>query len=382
MRTVQFIHSFSKLSETFVYDYVTGMRAHNMDTQVITMNRINIEERPYSPVHELNLNVLNPERILRRGLDLIRNKPLETSAWPVYRKKLKMLLKEINPDVLHAHFGPMGVLLSPIAEEMQISLVVTFYGYDISEYARNAYWQEKYRHLARTTAAVSVLSQQMKTEAIDLGFSNRQIHVVHLGTDLDRFPPKSPSYPVRKFLSVGRLSEKKGHLDTLQAFHKTLIKTGHPLQLNIIGEGSEHEVLSRYIRENELKKNIHLIGKRSHQRVIDILYDSDAFILSSKTSSKGDREGTPTVLIEAQAAGLPCISTFHSGIPEIIPEKNYNLLAPEGDIEEIADRIYRLVTASKNDLKHWGERGRKRVETEFNIRSETQKFKNLYESLV
>ena len=381
MRTVHFSHSFSKLSETFIYDYVTGLQNHGVDTHVITLNRVNANDRPFKNVQQINLNLLNPERLIRRGADFIRNKSMETSSWPVYRKKLRRILSDLDPDIIHAHFGPMGVLISPVASSLRIPVIITFYGYDISEYALDSYWQEQYKELATHTDAVTVLSEQMKSEAVELGFSDEQTKVIHLGTDLSRFPRKSISHPVRKFVSVGRLSEKKGHIDGIKAIQKAKKETGLSLELTIIGEGNHRENLQEYISEHDLDDSVSLAGSLPNSDVIDMLYESDAFILCSKTAAKGDKEGTPTVLIEAQAAGLPCISTYHSGIPEIIPEKNHDLLAPEGDVNSISECIKTLVTASEAYVSDHIRLGRERVEREFNIKEETLKFKRLYKRL-
>lgn len=381
MRTVHFAHSFSRLSETFIYDYVTGLQNHGIDTHVITLNRVNAIDRPFKNVQQINLNLLNPERLIRRGADFIRNRSMETSSWPVYRKKLSRILSDLDPDIIHAHFGPMGVLISPVASSLGIPVIVTFYGYDISEYALDSYWQEQYRELATQSDAVTVLSEQMKSEAMELGFSSKQAKVVHLGTDLSRFHRKNISYPVRKFVSVGRLSEKKGHIDSIKAIQKAKKETGLALELTIIGEGNHQKKLQEYISEYNLDDSVNLAGSLPNSEVIDMLYKSDAFILCSKTAAKGDREGTPTVLIEAQAAGLPCISTFHSGIPEIIPENNHDLLAPEGDVKSISDCVKTLVTASEAFVSEHIRLGRERVEEEFNIQKETLKFKHLYERL-
>jgi len=381
MRIVHFAHTFSRLSETFIYDYVKGLEKHGIDTHLITLNRVNMDGRPFENVQEVKLNLLNPERIIRRGVDLLRNRPIETSSWPVYRKNIRRMLLDLRPDTIHAHFGPMGVLISSVAKSLEIPLVVTFYGYDISEYALEDYWQAQYQKLAKDVDAVTVLSEQMKSEAVELGFSPWKTKVIHLGTDLGRFPKKRVSHPVRKFVSVGRLSEKKGHIDSIKAIQKARSDTGFPLVLTIIGEGQLYDELQSYITENNLENIVKLAGSRPNREVVKMLYDSDAFILSSKTAEKGDREGTPTVLIEAQAAGLPCVSTFHSGIPEIIPKKNHALLAPEDDVFAISECIKKLVNTSEVYLSECVDRGRKWVDNEFNIELETLKFKRLYEEL-
>lgn len=309
-------------------------------------------------------------------------KNTETSAWPVYRKKLKKLFAIKKPDVLHAHFGPMGVLLAPVARELDIPLIVTFYGYDISELLRQKSWQQAYQQLADQAYYVTVLSEEMKTRALEAGFSEQQTKVVHLGTKVDNIAYHSPGYPIKKFLSIGRLAEKKGHSDSLKAFNKVLQRIDRHIQFDIIGDGELHEDLRDYIEDNGLQDYIRLLGRLPHSQVIEQLNKADVFVLNSKTAASGDKEGTPTVLVEAQAAGLPCISTLHSGIPEIIPEENHRFLAGEGDVEGIASNIMKMLSASEEEVMKISKLGRKRVEESFDVAGEAEKFKNLYEELV
>ena len=120
----------------------------------------------------------------------------------------------------------------------------------------------------------------------------------------------------------------------------------------------------------------------SHDQVKHELTVADAFILCSKTAPDGDREGVPTVLMEAQAVGLPCVSTRHSGIPEVIPEKNQWLLAEEGNITEIANRMERLVDISIDQLRRVVQRGRSKVEKDFNLTKEVEKARSLMAGLL
>lgn len=380
MRSVHFVHSFSKLSETFIYDYITSLQ-QQLEVEVITFHHLNQEERPFEKVSTLSLPWWNMRRIWNIMRDILLGNDTEMSSWPVYQKRLKSMLLDRRPDVLHAHFGPMGVLLSPVAKELDIPLIVTFYGYDISELLRQKSWQQAYLELAEVASYVTVLSEEMKTRALEAGFSEQQTKVVHLGTRVDKIAFHFPGYPIKKFLSIGRLADKKGHLDTLKAFSRMLEKVDHHVQLDIIGDGDLRGVLREYIQEHNLQTNVRLLGRLPHSKVVEHLKEADAFVLNSKTASSGDKEGTPTVLVEAQAAGLPCISTFHSGIPEIIPEENHRFLADEGDVEQIASNMIKLLKASEKEVREISKLGRKRVEEAFDVTGEAEKFKLLYEEL-
>ncbi|WP_340105373.1 glycosyltransferase [Rhodohalobacter sp. 8-1] len=382
MHTVHFSHSFSKLSETFIYDYLTSLQKQDVRVEVITFNHLNKQERPFNGVRELSLPLWNVPRIWNLSRDKMLGRKTEVSAWPVYRKRLKKMLQKKKPDVLHAHFGPMGAFLAPVAEELNIPLVVTFYGYDISELLKDEYWRQSYRNLSRVAARITVLSEEMKTRAIGAGFSEEQTKVVHLGTKIDDIVYRKPSYPVRRFLSVGRLSEKKGHLDSITAFKSVLNKSKASLRFSIIGEGGDRQEIKSFIDSQNLTDCVELLGSLPHSQVISHLYIADAFVLNSKTSRSGDKEGTPTVLAEAQAAGLPCLSTFHSGIPEMIPDKNHRFLTEEGDVAGIATNMERLLDASEEEIQAISRAGRKHVEKEFDVNREAAKFKSIYQQLV
>jgi glycosyltransferase involved in cell wall biosynthesis len=203
------------------------------------------------------------------------------------------------------------------------------------------------------------------------------VHVVHLARDLSNFSYRPPEGAVSEWISVGRLTEKKGHLDAIRAVQKET-ERGEPLRLRIVGDGPQRDDLEQYIRANDLEDTVELLGSRPNAEVGRLLRDADAFLLCSKTAASGDREGTPTVLVEAQAVGLPCVSTRHAGIPEMIPEANHQFLAPEGDVDAIAECIRRVRTCSEAERRRVAEAGREMVETSFSLERETQKLQSVY----
>lgn len=371
--------AFSKRSETFIYDYVTELERQGVDNHVVANRRVNPDERPFEDVTVVPWPALwDPRRVGYRLLEVLGLGGKLESSWRELWPGGQEAIERIAPDVLHAHFGRPGVKAVPIAEQLNLPLVVTFYGYDISKLPRERRWRKAYESIWRAAQAVVVLSEDMKEEAVRLGALPDAVQVVHLARDLDDFPYRPPSGPVSELISVGRLTGKKGHFDAIRAVQKR-IEAGDDLQLHIVGDGPQRDDLEQYIRAHDLQSSVELLGSIPNAEVARRLQNADAFLLCSKTAASGDREGTPTVLIEAQAVGLPCVSTTHAGIPEMIPEANHSFLAPEGEVDAIAERLRRLRACSDKELRRASEAGREMIETSFSLSSEAGALREIYE---
>lgn len=381
MRVVHFCKSFSPLSQTFIYDYVTELECQGVDNRVLTMERKNESDRPLGNVTVVSKPARwNPRRLYYRAEATLGLRHVVTSSWPMIRSRLQQAVARMQPDVVHAHFGDMGVLLAPVAEALGIPLVVSFYGYDVSRLAQRDFWREAYATLWGKTHAVTVLSKEMHRATAVLGCCSEKIHTVHLGKDLNAFAYRLSRGRIKNFLSVGRLTAKKGHLDAIRAFEQVAGR-GHDVHLKIVGAGTLQGALSAYVREHELQETVDLVGALPNADVARALRQADAFVLCSKTAPDGDREGTPTVLVEAQATGLPCVSTRHAGILEMIPQENHSLLAEEGNVTDVANCIRTLLSASREEIQAIAKRGRAKVEEEFNLTTEVEKLRTLYDEM-
>ena len=378
MRVVHLCKAFSKRSETFIYDYVTELERQGLDNYVLANRRVNAEERPFRKVTVVPWpSVWNPRRVGQRLLEVLQVDG-GGASWRARWPGAAEAAETQAPDALHAHFGRLGVKAVPIAQQLGCPLVVTFYGYDISQLPRQARWRAAYRTIWQHAGAVVVLSEEMKAQAVRLGAPADRVRVIHLARDLDAFAYRAPKPPVTHWISVGRLTEKKGHLDAIRAVERVR-RQGTDIRLQIIGEGPQRQALERSIRQHGLESVVELLGTRPNAEVAARLRASDAFLLCSKTASSGDREGTPTVLIEAQAVGLPCVSTRHAGIPEMIPAANHRFLAPEGDVDAIAACIRTVQACSAEELRRCAAAGRAQIEAAFSLTEEARKLHALYE---
>lgn len=378
MRVIHLCKAFSKLSETFIYDYVVEQQRQGIDARVVAGQRRNATERPYEPVTVLPWpSVWNPRRL---GYRLGEVMGIQTNAgrgWRALWPHLQREVERMQPDVLHAHFGRSGVKAVPVAEQLDLPLVVTFYGYDISQLPREPGWQAAYETIWETAAAVIVLSDDMKRHAEHWGAPPEKIHVVHLARELESFSYRMPHPPLTEAITVGRLTEKKGHFDAVDVVAR-LVEDDRAIRLRIVGDGPLREELEAYVQQKNVADHVELMGARSNAEVISLLDAADFFLLCSKTSSSGDREGTPTVLIEAQAVGLPCVSTMHAGIPEMIPEENHLLLAEEGNVEQLTASMWRLFEASEQQVGRISELGRSKIESAFHLPKEVKKMIEIY----
>lgn len=382
MTVLHFAETFSATSETFIYDYVRGLEEAGVDNRVVAYRRANPDSRPFEDVSLVEWpGRWNLRRLWHRAEAALGGRAVRTATWPVLRSRLRRVVQRVEPDVVHAHFGPAGVMVAPVAEAEGIPLVTTFYGYDVSTLLGQAFWRQKYASaLWPVVDAATVLSNDMRRTVVDAGCPAERVRVVHLCRDLDAFPFRPPDGLIRSLLSVGRLVDKKGHRDALRVLHNVR-REGRDVHLHLIGGGPNEAALRSHARELGVGDAITFHGKVSSEEVAQRMAGADAFVLCSRTAPNGDREGTPTVLIEAQAAGLPCVSTRHAGIPEMIPDENHCFLAPEGDVDALTGCLLDLLDRPPEDVQSVARRGRAHVENEFSLATAVSKLRRLYRAV-
>lgn len=384
MKVIHLCRTFSKLSETFIYDAITELDATEIENEVVTFKRIHATDRPFSKVHLLEPSIwMRAVGTLKKTLDAIGLVSFDPAAELELQRQrmLHSFLKKNRADLVYAHFGLQGWTLRPIATKLGIPFMVSFHGYDAFRLPENPLWRSRFRELFDAAAAVTVVSKYMKAHLKSLGCPEAKLQLVHVGKCVSSYQYRTAiQRPLRNFISIGRLSEKKGFLDCIAAF-KLLLKQYPDLSLKIIGTGELESEITEALKCETLKNNIRLMGSLPHGKVKEALKQADAFILCSKTAKSGDKEGIPTVLMEAQAMGLPCISTLHSGIPEVIPAAAQKLLAQEGEPADIAEKIEMLIKMPVEELEQIRQQGRHLIETEFNLKKETYKLTRIMQGL-
>ena len=238
--------------------------------------------------------------------------------------------------------------------------------------------KEKLR-AARFIVAISEYSRDFLLQLVPEEDLKDKFHIVHCGVSPDRFLPptrKATSQPPLIF-SIAQLTERKG-MPVLVKACRILNERGYDFQCVIAGDGSQRPLLEQFITEYQLEDKVQLIGVVFQEQLASYLSRTDIFVLPCLTASNGDRDGIPVVLMEAMAMGIPCVSTYVSGIPELIQDGQNGLLVCEKDTIALADAVQRLLDdeALRVGL---GKKGRQKVLREFNIKKSATQLAALFE---
>lgn len=201
---------------------------------------------------------------------------------------------------------------------------------------------------------------------------NRIYNGVELGEAerLSAGVPNSSSQPDQDnkclvIVSVGQLVARKGHATLIQLCAR-LRANGRSFQCRIIGEGPERLTLERLIAREHLRDCVQLVGPLGLDRVYAELRKADVFALLAEIGPNGNRDGFPTVILEAMAAGLPVLSTILVGIPEMVEDGVTGLLVPERKVDAAFAAMERLLDSAQ--LRHTlGQAGKSRVRRLFNL---------------
>lgn len=405
------VGEFPKLSETFILDEVKEHLRHRVPVIVISMYRPAANAKVWSNLAEIAVPVVyvyrtrgRLQRLERIWIGLLALltywrlwRVVLCSGYGTYADRANILalahrLRRIahlgGLDLLHCHFGYRGHLAAALRSLglLDAKIITTFHGVDLSAEIRRK-GRNFYDLLFRFGELFLPVSEMWARRLLELGCDPSRIAVHHVGIDCDRNEFKErrleprPGKPVR-LISVGRLVEKKGHRFALAALAR--LRARHPgttITLDIIGDGPLLQTLKAQAVELGLGDIVTFHGGLSHSRTLALLDHAAIFVLPSVTAEDGDMEGIPVSLMEAMARGLIVVSTFHSGIPELIENGVNGFLVPERDVDALADAIEQCVEQAPRwpDLLR---AGRRTVETKFDRQKLGNRLIELYRELL
>lgn len=362
-------------SETFIYNYIVGL--HSFQPVCISWEQNNKELFPFP---EKDMYCLDQKRF---SLTWIFNSIYKRIKGIDYY--FKDILELRKARIIHAHFGPHGVYAIQAKKKLNIPTITSFYGYDLSIRSVIERWMNCYALLFKEGDLFLAEGPYMKSRLMSLGCMEKKIKIQRIAIPVNtiRFTPRKPKHPRESVMLVfsGRLVEKKGLLDALQAL-KLLRKSCNNYQFTVIGDGPLRLKIEDFLDTYKMRENVKITGFLPYRRYIEEMQKGDIFIHPSITASDGDSEGgAPTVILEAQAMGMPVVSTYHGDIPNIVVPGKSALLSDEGNHEKLAENISFLLE-HQEVWEQMGNVGRKYVESYHDLNKEVIALEDIYNELL
>lgn len=307
---------------------------------------------------------LTPPFTLWRHLLQTVDRKLYRRSWEeIVSQPFQDYLTRHKVDAVLAEYGPTGVAVMKACQRVGVPLVVQFFGFDAYEHTTLSGIGRFYPALFELASAVVAVSRHMEQQLLSLGVPRHKLHYNFCGADIVRFAGAEPASAPPRFVAIGRFANKKAPLLTLLAFRQ-LISVVPEATMVMVGDGPLFEASCQLVDRLGISHAVTLPGARPHQELAPFMLKARAFVQHSVRTKSGDSEGTPVIVLEASAAGLPIISTRHGGIPDVVLDGETGLLVDEGDVDGMAAAMIRLardpVLAGQ-----LGRAARARVTTEF-----------------
>jgi colanic acid/amylovoran biosynthesis glycosyltransferase len=408
MRIAFIVTEFPSVSQTFVLNQITGLLDLGHEVEIFALRagepgKTHEDVRRYGLLERATWLPEVPRsrrgrmmRGLREALSHVRRHPAvilkaldfrefgrPATTFAVVLRSVPFLGK--GPfDIVHCHFGPCGNvgLMAIRTGALSGRLVTAFHGFDLTSFVRKN-GRGVYDGLFKHGDLCLPISRHWRSRLLEMGCSVEKVRVHHMGVDTRQFHfrgDEGRSANGTRILSIARLVEKKGIRYGLEAMGRVLER--HPdAEYVIAGDGPLKPALRQMAEELGIKGRVRFTGWLSQEEVAGLMKESDILLAPSVTAEDGDQEGIPVVLMEALAMGMPVVSTFHSGIPELILDGKTGLLAPERDPGALAQKIMELIDneALRRELR---QNGRQYVQDEFDLEKLNRDLEGLFKGLL
>ena len=324
-----------------------------------------------------------PVIVLKRGpVGRAEEFLFKTTGWS---PSLVSQLREYQPAILHAHFGPDGSTALPLAQKLHVPLLVTFHGFDANLHERallSSRWGRRYLRrrsaLKQGASKFIAVSQFIAEKLLRQGFPFDKIQVHYIGVDTDRFKPAPAASRTGTVLFVGRLVEKKGCEYLIRAMHP--IQRAMPdVELVIIGDGPMRNALE--LQAKSSLRRYRFLGSQSSGEVQRWMQTARVLCLPSIVAASGDAEGLPITLLEAQASGLPVVAFASAGIPEALKHNETGYLTPEKNSSLLSEHLAAILL-NHDAWQSFSSAGRERMKKMFDLKLQTAKLEKIYESVL
>ena len=343
-------------------------------------------------VHGLSLEGMNV-RLLKPVRSYYLNKiwwRISQSLGKVPSRVIEDLKREL-PSLLHVHFGLDAIEAWPLAAALDLPMVVTLHGYDINidrQWWEAGHWGARLRHYPKRLLELSrqprvhfiAVSNIVLRRAINFGIPKEKISVRHIGVNPRKFAPggRLITKRERRVLFIGRLVEKKGCEYLIRAFAKVQNVIPDAF-LVVVGDGDLRRQLQRLAQQLGVRAEFR--GALAEAQVKQELETARVFCLPSVRAANGDAEGLPLVLLEAQASGVPVVTSARAASSEGVKRDITGLIFAERDMDVLASHLITLLTNDTMSIS-MSRAGPRFVADKFDLHRCTEALETLYDDVL
>jgi colanic acid/amylovoran biosynthesis glycosyltransferase len=392
---------FPRFSETFVLNEILELERQGLEIRIFSL------KRPDDGLFHAEVSsVRAPVTYLpQSGLDAVRAyaaahgevfawnrrryvRCLALTLWRALKKRRAGALRRflqagfIAPLVrtggiehVHAHFASSATSVALHLHDLAgVSYSFTAHAKDIYRHTVERNSIERKLRSARFAVTVSDFNKQYLAR---FAGAERVVRIYN-GLDVERFAPNGAALEGPPLvLAVGRLVEKKGFDDLVRAC-SLLHRDGEEFRCLIVGKGELEAQLRTLIADLGLEQQVELAGPIPREQLLDVFSHASVLVAPCVIGADGNRDGLPTVLVEAMGLGVPVIATEVTGIPELVDDGRTGLLVPQRDPQALAAAIRRIVNDPAG-AQALARAGRAQVEREFDLCANVARLRTLFE---
>jgi glycosyltransferase involved in cell wall biosynthesis len=391
-RLAYLFERFPSFTQTFCYREIGELRRQGVAPAIFSVRRpLNEPAQDWDPAIAREVQYLPRDEHLVAEVDgALRKGKLparvahEIAAWGRQTDFLRLYqaawlgprLQALDVRHVHAHFAGLAARTAYWIERFfEVGFSFTAHANDI--FAPKPFQISLGTLVGATRAVVAVSDFGANFLREKFPEAARNIERIYNGIELDRFEPAERSERPPAIISIGRLIEKKGFRDLIEAC-RLLQERELDFRCEIVGEGPLDNVLRKQIASAGLARRVTLAGPLPQLGVVTRLARSTIFALPCVTEAGGGMDNLPTVVLEAMAAALPVVSTSIAGVPEMVAEGVTGLLVPENQPGALADALERLCL-DRALARSLGEAGRERAVRLFRIEESGQRLRALFQ---
>lgn len=383
------LHCFNEylpITQNWAYNLINSLDNKRVKNTIVAINYLdnNFYNEKFDFVHYPLKTISFNDKYQR---NLILRKVINQLFMLIQKKSqtrwVSYYLKKSNISIIHAHFSIVGWRFKMLKMYFNVPFIISFYGYDYESLIyKDPTWRCRYTKLFNLGNAFICEGSHGARTLISLGCPAEKIHVIPLGVNVRSIPFVKREKIVNnlKLLQIASFREKKGHIHTVRAFANAL-ETMPSMTLTFVGSGELKDRIVKEVENLDIREKVVFIDSLLPKQMYELMSENDVFIHPSCYSGDRDCEGgAPIVILDAQATGMPIISTLHCDIPDEVLADVTGKLVEEKNEEQISNAIKFFYKLGNGSYQKFSIKAREHVENNYDVINNSKKLEELYYS--